>query len=798
MLDPDHLNLGAHSKPQPLPIRSTLKGYDDVMARVTYIGGEIFQMVEKGFCTRPEHLRTRIVSPVSLEDSSSTSGSSSPLPSDDLSISSGESTWQALDERSVRTSPSDAAESATEGPPHQTAHRWMSGLQDAVKAVQEQEIQGTQISYPDGSWYIGEVEGTQPHGLGRMVLVDGTIRIGNFQPPKSLLSGPGLEQRPDGTIVVGHFLDGSPHGVKCQINPHGSIEVIFQMRNGVGAGWTFNPGEEIVLVSISKIKEETSILTMNPDGSSFLSKTTERGHQAQEWHAPHHPSYWKCCAVLNAAPERGMDIGAYSALSIPWIQQDLHALDLDLVSSAAKSLERPDGPSSIQEMAERVNLSELRDLQDEVLSNTWDISKLSDPIVQQLVFERSQHLPVMIHGGYREHAIGYVLYQGTLFVCNRAGSSLDSGQGREKERVRPEAHMTLDTSRMPELWALLTKVHDLPPSDAESLIYGQGADSLAHLSKAGRWDHDPLTARQVVQTRGNCAFFSPLTGFYVSTVLILQKILRTNYPTATAGEVEQAAKLLGRLFYKELRKHQKQDARVALQSMGIPWLGNFYYGSYETSPNGQEKRPSGHGVLLSAPFDEGGKILYQGEFREGLRHGVGTLYEHGQPTYQGEFCHDLPEGRGAWTYPLGDPHKRTTYRGHFHNGIPEGPGELRYSNGSTFSGVFVGGAPDGPGVLQTKDGTRISGHFKGSSIEGSEGEIRTPTTIYKGMIVKNKPSGFGHLKHLTEKWSYSGTFENGKMHGRGHFISQTGLKSEAFHDHGVFLEDPPGPGCIVL
>lgn len=81
---------------------------------------------------------------------------------------------------------------------------------------------------------------------------------------------------------------------------------------------------------------------------------------------------------------------------------------------------------------------------------------------------------------------------------------------------------------------------------------------------------------------------------------------------------------------------------------------------------------------------------YHGEWKEGLRHGLGQL-----------------------TFSDG-----TCFTGQFENGLFNGCGILMFPDGSRYEGEFVQGKFQGVGVFTRFDGMKFEGEFKAGSVDG--------------------------------------------------------------------------------
>ncbi len=83
-------------------------------------------------------------------------------------------------------------------------------------------------------------------------------------------------------------------------------------------------------------------------------------------------------------------------------------------------------------------------------------------------------------------------------------------------------------------------------------------------------------------------------------------------------------------------------------------------------------------------FDNGD--IYKGFFKNGLKHGKGTLITKNNRSYEGDWENDKPHGFGINTFPNGK-----VYTGSFSNGKPVGDGKWTYSDGRTYYGTWING-----------------------------------------------------------------------------------------------------------
>ena len=123
--------------------------------------------------------------------------------------------------------------------------------------------------------------------------------------------------------------------------------------------------------------------------------------------------------------------------------------------------------------------------------------------------------------------------------------------------------------------------------------------------------------------------------------------------------------------------------------------------------------------------------IYEGEYRNDLRHGKGVAifednvvfegiyncgsFESGRldidgNVYEGTFENNLFHGNGTFCWKNGDK-----YEGEFCNGAITGRGILGYWDGTIYVGELVDGYEHGHGVIYFTDGTKFEGIFEHGS-----------------------------------------------------------------------------------
>jgi hypothetical protein len=187
---------------------------------------------------------------------------------------------------------------------------------------------------------------------------------------------------------------------------------------------------------------------------------------------------------------------------------------------------------------------------------------------------------------------------------------------------------------------------------------------------------------------------------------------------------------------------------------------------------------------LAMPF-----VVYEGEFRDNIPHGDGSLrfadgsvlkakFVDGRPDesnaeltwpggarYRGQIDPVAQQMSGKGTLELGDG---AVYEGEFKENRPEGVGVYRNPNGNVLRGTFVDGLLQGPGTIDYGDRSRYEGELRGSLPNGHGRMARINGDVYEGYFVGGNFQGKGRFQFSTGD-VYEGEFLAGNFHGAGTF-----------------------------
>ena len=221
---------------------------------------------------------------------------------------------------------------------------------------------------------------------------------------------------------------------------------------------------------------------------------------------------------------------------------------------------------------------------------------------------------------------------------------------------------------------------------------------------------------------------------------------------------------------------------------------------------------------------------YEGSFRDGLRHGNGSLSspdntylynggwaydkKHGKclevingETFEGFYKNGIRDGQCTITYNNKDKFTgnlidgkkegygeqysfstKMTYKGEFRNNLYEGKGKIINDNGYYYEGGFLAGLRHGDNCLETKAGKRkYVGQFRRDKINGKgifewyEGESKGD--IYNGDFKDDLFDGFGTYQY-SDGTIYMGEFKKGVKEGKGKVIYSDGSFYEGEYADG--------------
>ncbi len=215
---------------------------------------------------------------------------------------------------------------------------------------------------------------------------------------------------------------------------------------------------------------------------------------------------------------------------------------------------------------------------------------------------------------------------------------------------------------------------------------------------------------------------------------------------------------------------QKKDQQLQKKNRDI-YLGGYKNGKY-------------HGDKSRLIYENG--FIYEGSFREGLRHGTGTLINGNNPSsynYQGGWAYDKKHGKCVEII------NGEIFEGQYNNGVREGKCVILYNNKDKFVGFLVNGKKEGYGEqFYFKTNSTYKGEFKNNLYEG-KGEITNNNGYYfKGEFLGGLRHGDKCIETKKGEKKYEGQFRRDKMNGKGVYEWYSG-ESKGDIYNGEFKDD---------
>jgi len=265
-------------------------------------------------------------------------------------------------------------------------------------------------------------------------------------------------------------------------------------------------------------------------------------------------------------------------------------------------------------------------------------------------------------------------------------------------------------------------------------------------------------------------------------------------PTTLLSESAQAT--LARLPALRL---DRQVAGAVFQDARTLEEGDVYIGEWSLQrqvPRGRGRLYLSDGSYSEGYWNEGelhvfGRMVYangdyyEGAFLQGQRTGRGKFETaDGLCVYEGEWRDDMRWGIGKECYADG-----SHYEGEFASDIKSGHGSIKWSDGSSYDGDFVHEKLTGKGTYRWADSRIYTGDWVQGQMHGQGRFTYSDGKTYVGGYLNDRKNGYGVFCWPDSQ--YAGEWLDGHMHGYGEITSKQGVKKRYEFRNGVRLREAP-------
>ena len=201
--------------------------------------------------------------------------------------------------------------------------------------------------------------------------------------------------------------------------------------------------------------------------------------------------------------------------------------------------------------------------------------------------------------------------------------------------------------------------------------------------------------------------------------------------------------------------------------------------------------PNGYGINYTEK--------YEGFYKNGLKHGPGTLTINDKKIYEGEFKNNLFHGQGKFYH-----HDKISYKGEFKNNNYHGFGIQYYKGKKIYEGDFENNFKNGDGIHYINDRIFYIGEFSNDCYHGygttfSDNGIKTSYEFKNGIKIYNDLSSisnsffssFSYTSPLSNKYVSKNPLQF-TFHTSGllNILSKLGFILQFFFTYALYLVNP--------
>lgn len=172
--------------------------------------------------------------------------------------------------------------------------------------------------------------------------------------------------------------------------------------------------------------------------------------------------------------------------------------------------------------------------------------------------------------------------------------------------------------------------------------------------------------------------------------------------------------------------------------------------------------------------------IYEGQFKNGLRDGLGTCVYTNGDMYEGEWKDGIVHGKGLIT----DKNGNFVCDGEFHEGRLNGKATFQHADGSKYVGDWRENRRHGYGTYNDSDGNVYRGEWKDNLRQGHGISTDISGNSFEGEWFKDMRHGPGNLKGANGTL-YEGVWKNNQLEGRGIILYPDGSRYEGTLRGGI-------------
>ena len=160
--------------------------------------------------------------------------------------------------------------------------------------------------------------------------------------------------------------------------------------------------------------------------------------------------------------------------------------------------------------------------------------------------------------------------------------------------------------------------------------------------------------------------------------------------------------------------------------------------------------------------------LYQGHYKNTVRHGFGKFIYPDGDVYEGNWKAHAKHGSGKLTFANGD-----IYVGNMSDDMKSGQGKYTFASGAVYAGGWKANVGHGYATFTSADGrVNFEGDFVNDNPHGY-GKLTWSNGLYEGHFKDGLWHGKGKMI-FADGGSYAGGWREGKKDGRGKYTFPTG------------------------